>query len=65
MGAKMSNQLNKLMVFSDTDTEEGMVQEMDRLCISNETSYPIKEKTARVNQAQDRFAYLGMIESKK
>jgi len=43
------------MVFNDTSSEDAICQEIDRLCGSNTTSYTLKAKAARVNQALDRF----------
>jgi hypothetical protein len=48
------------MEFSNSTTEDGIVQEIDRLCGSNSTNYTLKAKTARVNQALDRFFYLAL-----
>lgn len=39
------------MNFNDTVLKSGIVQEIDSLCDSNDTSYPIADKTRRVNTA--------------
>lgn len=49
------------MVFSNPTTEDGLIQEMDRICVSNDTSYPLKAKTARLNQALDRYVVLAQL----
>ena len=41
------------MQFYDTTTGQGICQEIDRLCDTDDTSYPRLSKTARVNQALD------------
>jgi len=42
------------MVFSDTSTQQGIVQEIDFLCNSDGNSYPINDKTRNVNRAYDK-----------
>lgn len=49
------------MVYSDSSTEDGIVQEIDRICGTTATVYTLKAKTARVNQALDRFFYLALL----
>lgn len=49
------------MVFSDSTTEDAIVQEIDRICGTTATIYTLKAKTARVNQALDRFFYLALL----
>lgn len=48
------------MQFSNTTTLDGIVQEIDRLCGTDSNTYAVKDKTARVNQALDRFIYLAL-----
>lgn len=43
------------MVFSDTSTETGIVQEVNDICQSDNNNYPIESKTRRANAAMDRF----------
>ena len=43
------------MVFNDTTTKTGIVQEINDICQSDDNSYPIESKTRRVNSAMDRF----------
>lgn len=38
------------MIFYNATTRQGICQEIDRLCDSDDTSYPRLDKTARVNQ---------------
>jgi len=49
------------VVFSDTSTEDGIVQEIDRICGTTASIYTLKAKTARVNQGLDRFFYLALL----
>lgn len=46
------------MVFNDTATELGICQEIDAICGSDTTRYPVAQKTRRANMALDRFVYL-------
>lgn len=39
------------MQFNDTTNNSGICQEIDSLCDTNTTSYPLKDKTRRVNTA--------------
>ena len=48
------------MDFSNSTTEEGIIQEIDRICGSSDNTYSLKAKTARVNQALDRFVTLAL-----
>jgi len=48
------------MQFSNTTTEEGLIQEIDRICGSTNNTYSLKAKTARINQALDRFFTLAL-----
>lgn len=43
------------MIYSDPSGKDGVIQEMDRICGSTDNTYPIRDKTSRVNQAIDRF----------
>lgn len=43
------------MYFSNTSTEDGIIQEINRLCSTTDVTYSLKAKTARVNQALDAF----------
>jgi len=43
------------MVFSDTSTNLGIIQEIDFLCDSNSTSFPTADKTRRVNAAYEEL----------
>lgn len=42
------------MVFSDTTTKQGIVQEIDFLVNSDNNSYPIEDKTRNINRAYDK-----------
>ena len=42
------------MVFNDTSTKLGICQEIDALCDSDTTSYPVAEKTRRVNSGMEQ-----------
>jgi hypothetical protein len=42
------------MQFSDAATKQGIVEEIDALCDSDSTSYPIESKTRRVNAALEQ-----------
>jgi len=42
------------MQFSDTSNNSGIVQEIDSLCDSDSTSYPLKDKTRRINNALEQ-----------
>jgi len=42
------------MVFSDSTTKLGLVEEVDSLCDSTSTSYPINDKTRRLNTALEQ-----------
>lgn len=48
------------MVFSDAVNESGMIQEVDRISGSTDNTYSLKAKTARINQALDRFVVLAL-----
>lgn len=52
------------MKFSDPLNEDGIVQEIDRICGSDDVSYSINAKTARVNQALDRFFNIALMYDK-
>lgn len=43
------------MVFSDTTTKLGLVQEIDSLCDSDSVSYPVADKTRRLNTALEEI----------
>jgi len=42
------------MVFNDSTNNSGICQEIDALCDSTSTSYPLKDKTRRVNAALEQ-----------
>ena len=44
------------MVFSDTSTNQGLVQEIDFLLGTNSTTYGINDKTRNINRALERVA---------
>jgi len=46
------------MVFSDTTTKQGIVQEIDFLVNSDNNSYPLTDKTRNVNRAYDKVVSL-------
>ncbi len=48
------------MEFSNSTTEDGLIQEVDRICGSTDNTYSLKAKTARINQALDRFVTLAL-----
>lgn len=48
------------MQFNDTTTEEGIIQEINRICGATDNTYSLKAKTARANQALDRFFYIAL-----
>lgn len=48
------------MEFSNSTTEGGIIQEIDRICGTSDNTYSLKAKTARVNQALDRFVALAL-----
>lgn len=50
------------MDFSNSTTLDGVIQEIDRICGSTDNTYSLKAKTARVNQALDRFFALALNE---
>lgn len=52
------------MEFSNTNTEEGIIQEIDDICGTDNSSYPLKRKTARVNRALDDFTSLAILYDK-
>jgi hypothetical protein len=43
------------MIFYNATTKQGICQEIDRLCDSDDTSYPRLDKTARVNQGLEEL----------
>lgn len=43
------------MDFSNTTTLEGIIQEINRICNADNSTYSLKDKTARANIAMDRF----------
>lgn len=51
------------MQFYEGTTKQGICQEIDRLCDTNDTSYPRVAKTARVNQAMETIASLLIMHS--
>jgi hypothetical protein len=48
------------MIFNDPINKQGIIQEIDDICSSDNNSYPIASKTRRVNSALDRFFKLAM-----
>lgn len=48
------------MYFNDPTNGNGIVQEMDDICSTNNNSYPLKSKARRVNQALNAFFRLAM-----
>lgn len=46
------------MVFSDTTTKQGIIEEIDFICGSDLNTYPIADKTRNVNRAYDRVISL-------
>ena len=48
------------MEFSNTTTKIGIIQEVDRICGTDDNNYTLKDKTARVNAALDRFTSLAL-----
>ena len=48
------------MDFSNSTTEDGVIQEINRICGATDNTYSLKAKTARVNGALDRFMYLAL-----
>lgn len=48
------------MYFSASSTEDGLIQEVDRLCGSTDNTYSLKAKTSRINNALDRFVTLAL-----
>ncbi len=48
------------MYFNDITNGNGIVQEMDDICSTDNNSFPIKSKTRRVNQAQNAYFSLAM-----
>jgi hypothetical protein len=53
------------MVFSDTLNEQGIIQDIDFLVTSDDSVYPIKDKTRNINKALDRVAFLIQTADKK
>lgn len=43
------------MKFSDSTTEDAVIQEINRICGATDNTYSLKAKTARVNAALDRY----------
>lgn len=50
------------MEFSNTTTEGGLIQEVDRICGSTNNNFSLKAKTARINMALDRFVTVALTE---
>ena len=46
------------MVFSNTTTDQGIVQEADFIASSNPTSFPIADKVRSANRALDKVVSL-------
>jgi len=46
------------MVYNDTSTAQGVLQEIDFLLGTNVTTYTVNDKTRNVNRGMDRVAYL-------
>lgn len=51
------------MVYNDTDNKTGICQEIDTICGSNTTSYPLVDKNRRLNGALDEFVLIVLQES--
>lgn len=49
------------MVFSNSTTEDGLIQEVDRICGTTDNNYTLKAKTSRINQGLDRFITLALM----
>lgn len=43
------------MLFSDTSSKQGLVEEIDALCSSDSTNYPVAQKTRRINAALEEI----------
>lgn len=48
------------MQFNNPSTRDSVCSEIDRICGSSDSTYPLKDKTARVNAGLDRFITLAM-----
>lgn len=48
------------MYFSAASTSDGLIQEVDRICGTDDNNYTLKAKTARINQALDRFTSIAL-----
>lgn len=51
------------MVYNDSTNNTGICQEIDDLCGSNSTSYPLTSKARRLNSALDDFVQLAVTEA--
>jgi hypothetical protein len=50
------------MLYNDLVTSTGICQEIDSICGSNSTSYPLVDKTRRLNSALDDYVLLAIKE---
>lgn len=48
------------MYFSDTTNKDGIVQEIDDLCLSDTVTYSLATKARRINAALDRYEFLAI-----
>jgi hypothetical protein len=46
--------------FNDSSTEMGLCQETDRICHTNSTTYPLKDKARRANIGLNKFVTIAM-----
>jgi len=49
------------MYFSAAATSDGLVEEVNRICGVDNNNYSLLAKTARINQALDRFASIALV----
>lgn len=48
------------MIFKDTSSKQGIVEDIDFLCDTDDTSYPIAQKVRNVNRWGDKFVALAL-----
>lgn len=51
------------MLYNDTTNKTGICQEIDLICGSNTTSYPLADKNRRLNSALDDFVLMAVKEA--
>lgn len=56
----LKNGIIHYMIFNDPTNKQGLLQEIDDICNSDDNSYPIPSKTRRLNSALDRFFTVAM-----